>query len=58
MVQFRRTLLSDLLHKVHPTKKSGGLLFAGGLYEVNHFIKSVGPVPWDIPSCKRALKAC
>jgi hypothetical protein len=27
--------------------------WSGGLYDVNHFIKSVGPVPWDIPPCKQ-----
>jgi hypothetical protein len=37
-------------------KKSVGLCWSVGLYVVNHFIKSVGPVPWDIPSCKRVLR--
>jgi hypothetical protein len=27
--------------------------WSGGLYDVNRFIKSVGPVPWDIPPCKQ-----
>jgi hypothetical protein len=36
-----------------PTK-SDGLLGSVRLYDVNHFIKSVGQVPWNIPSCKRA----
>jgi hypothetical protein len=38
-----------------PTK-SAGFLGSVGLYQVNHFIESVGQVPWDIPSCKRALR--